>query len=100
MIYLLIFFILTTIIFGYLSYVNYIKYNKALKYSEAYVLFVSNLWYRFTDTKNKMEEIDRRGSFRADDEVGHTFTSLQDCINDLYEFITKYVNKEEAKEQK
>lgn len=100
MIYALLFFILTTVIFAYLSYVNYIKYNKALKYTEAYVLFVSSLWYRFTDTKNKMDEIDRRGSFKADDEVGHTFTALQECIDELYEFITKYVNKEEAKEQK
>lgn len=100
MIYALIFFILTTILLAYMSYVNYIKYNKALKYTEAYVVFVSSLWYRFTDTKQKMDEIDRRGSFKADDEVGHTFTALQECIDELYEFITKYVNKEEAKEQK
>ncbi len=100
MIYALVFFILTTVILAYLSYVNYIKYNKALKYTEAYVLFVSSLWYRFTDTKKKMDEIDRRGSFKSDDEVGHTFTALQECIDELYEFITKYVNKEEAKEQK
>lgn len=97
MIYFLIFFILTTGVFGYLSFVNYIKYNKALKYSEAYVMFVSTLWYKFTNTKIRMDEIDRRGSFKADDEVGHTFTALQECIDELYEFITKYVNKEEAK---
>lgn len=97
---LLIFFMLTTGILAYLAYINYIKYNKALKYTEAYILFVSNLWFRFNDTKAKMDEIDRRGAFKADDEVGHTFTALQDCINDLYEFITKYVNKEESKEQK
>lgn len=97
MIFFLIFFILTTIVFGYLSYVNYIKFNKALKYSEAYVVFISKLWYKFTETKNKMDEVDRRGSFKADDEVGHTFTALQECIDDLYDFITKYVNKEEAK---
>lgn len=95
MIYLLILFIVTTIIFGYLSYVNYIKYIKALKYSEAYVQFVSMLWYRFNDTKQKMDEIDFRGSFRSDDEVGHTFNALKDCIDNLYEFITKYVNKED-----
>lgn len=99
MIYLLVFFILTTVIFAYLSYVSYIKYNKALKYTEAYVAFVSNLYFMFVDTKEKMDEIDFRGSFRADDEVGHTFNALKDCIDYLYEFITKYVNKEtESKE--
>ena len=90
-------FIVTTAIFAYIAYINYIKFNKALKYAEAYVLFVSNLWYRFNDTKNKMDEIDRIGAFRTDDQVGHTFTALQECIDDLYGFITKYVNKEEAK---
>lgn len=95
MIYALVFFILLTVILGYLSYVNYIKYSKALQYTEAYVLFISNLWFRFKETKDKMDEIDRRGSFKADDEVGHTFTGLQECIDDLYEFITKYVNQEE-----
>jgi len=93
----LILFIISTVILAYLSYVNYIKYNKALQYTEAYVLFVSSLWYRFNDTKKKMEEIDHRGSFKADDEVGYTFTGLQECINELYEFITKYVNAEETK---
>lgn len=82
-----------------MSYVNYIKYNKALKYSEAYVLFISNLWYKFRETRDKMEEIDFRGSFKADDEVGFTFTSLKECIDDLYEFITKYVNQEEKTEK-
>jgi hypothetical protein len=91
----LVFFILTTVTFAYLSYVSYIKYNKALKYTEAYVLFISSLWYKFKETKMKMNEIDRRGSFEADDEVGHTFTALQECIDELYEFITKYVNKED-----
>jgi len=86
--------------FAYLSYVTYIKYKKVLEYSEVYVMFVSSLWYKFNDTKAKMDEIDRRGSFRADDEVGHTFTALQDCINELYDFITKYVNKEESTEIK
>ena len=100
MIYILIFFILTTIVLGYLAWVLYIKYNKAILYSEAYVRFVSNLWYKFTSTKVKMDEIDRRGSFKADDEVGYTFTELQECIDELYQFITKYVNKEETEIKK
>lgn len=94
---LLVFFIITTAVFAYLAYINYIKYNKAVKYAEAYVRFISTLWYKFNDTKEKMHEIDRRGSFKADDEVGHTFTALQECIDTLYDFITTYVNKEETK---
>lgn len=97
MIIALVFFIVTTLVASYLAYVNYIKYARAIKYTEAYVLFVSNLWYKFSGTKKRMDEIDFRGSFKADDEVGYTFTSLKECIDELYEFITKYVNKEETK---
>lgn len=97
MIFLVIFLLLTTGIFAYLAYVHYIKYNKLLKYNETYIHFVSHLWFKFNNTKQRMEEVDRRGSFRADDEVGHTFDALKECIDELYEFITKYVNKEETK---
>lgn len=90
------------IVVGYLAYINYVKYNKAVKYaedtikiSETYVRFISSLWIRFNDTKQRMDEIDRLGAFKADDQVGHTFTALQECIDDLYDFITKYVNNEE-----
>lgn len=98
MIGLLVFFILTTTIFAYLTYINYSKYIRAVNYAEAYVRFISALWHKFNDTRDKMHEIDRRGSFRADDEVGHTFTALQECIDTLYDFITTYVNKKEAKD--
>lgn len=87
---------------SYLAYINYIKYNKAIKYAEEtisvsqmYVQFISKMWFKFTDTKQRMDEIDRLGAFKSDDQVGHTFTALQECIDDLYEFITKYVDKEE-----
>lgn len=92
-------------IISYLAYINYIKYNKAVKYAEEsmkmanmYEQFIANMWFKFNDTKQKMDEIDRLGAFKADDQVGHTFTALQECIDELYEFITKYVDKnEEAK---
>lgn len=86
----------------YFAYITYIKYKKVLtyaeslvQYNETYIQFISAMWFKFKHTKKYMEEIDRKGAFRADDEVGHTFTALQECIDDLYEFITTYVNKEE-----
>ena len=48
-----------------------------------------------------MKEVDRLGAFRADDEVGSIFKELDGSIDDLYDFITRYVNKtEENKETK
>ena len=95
--------ILLTIIIGILSYLLYINYNRAEKatlYCEAYVRFVSALFFQFTDTRDKMKEIDRLGAFQADDEVGVIFKSIDESIDNLYEFITKYVNTQESEENK
>ena len=95
--------ILLTTIIGILSYLLYINYNraeKATQYCEAYVRFVSALFFQFTDTRDKMKEIDRLGAFQADDEVGVIFKSIDESIDNLYEFITKYVNTQESQENK
>jgi len=81
-----------------LVYINYNRAEKATAYCETYVRFVSAMYFRFYETRRRMQEIDHRGSFQADDEVGTTFKELDASINDLYEFITKYVNREEGKE--
>jgi hypothetical protein len=47
-----------------------------------------------------MKELDRLGAFQADDEVGTVFKEVDYLIEDLYGFITKYVNAEEAEEDK
>ena len=44
-----------------------------------------------------MKEIDHRGSFQADDEVGYTFNALKECTDDIRNFMSKYVNTEEEK---
>lgn len=87
---------------SYLAYINYNKYKKAVKYAEdsiayteMYIQFISRLWFKFNDTKKRMDEVDRLGAFKADDQVGHTFITLQECIDELYDFITKYVDKKE-----
>jgi phosphate uptake regulator len=47
-----------------------------------------------------MKEIDRLGAFQADDEVGSIFKQLDESVDDLYEFITKYVNTETQENKK
>lgn len=88
------------VVLGLLLYVTYTRAEQATKYCETYVRFVSAMYFRFYQTRQNMREIDYRGSFQADDEVGTIFKELDASINDLYEFITKYVNKEENKETK
>lgn len=83
----------------YLAYINYIKYNRAIKYAEAYIQFISAVYMRILDVNYKMKEIDHRGSFQADDEVGYTFEALKECTEDIRNFMSKYVNTEEKKTQ-
>ena len=86
-------------LFGYTTYINFIKYRKAVEYAEngffVYNSFIVNLYVKFRDTLNAMKAADTRGSFQADDEVGVTFEYLKEQINDLDEFIKKYVEAQE-----
>jgi hypothetical protein len=85
---------------GYTTYINYKRYAKAVEYAEngffVYNSFIVNLYVKFRDTLGAMKAADARGSFQADDEVGVTFQYLKEQIDDLDEFIKKYV---EAKEE-
>lgn len=100
MIVLVIILIVLVALLGYLLYINYKRAEIATKYCEAYVQFISTLYYKFTQTRDRMKEIDRIGSFKADDEVGVIFTDIDESIENLYEFITKYVNTKQAEEGK
>ena len=94
--------IILTVLLGitaYLAYITYVKYKRAVQYAEAYVRFISALYFKFLEVQKTMHDIDVNGSFESDDEVGHTFNALKDCTDDLYKFISRYVNAGE-KEKK
>lgn len=80
------------VVLGYLVYANYKKAERATEYCEAYVRFISTLFFQFTETRDKIKEVDRLGAFQADDETGFIFKEIDQSIDDLYEFITRYVN--------
>jgi hypothetical protein len=86
---------LIVVTLSYLLYINYNRAEKATVYCEAYVRFVTALYFKFIDTRDRMKEIDRLGAFQADDEVGTIFKSIDESIDNLYEFITRYVNTQE-----
>lgn len=87
-------------ILGYLLYINFKKLERTEGYCEAYVKFISALYFRFYETREHMKEVDRNGAFQSDDEVGFVFKELDLSIDDLYEFITKYVNTETEEDKK
>ena len=40
---------------------------------------------RIKDTKQVLEEIDAKGSFEADDEIGVVFTSIKEAVDEINE---------------
>jgi hypothetical protein len=100
MIILVIFLTLVVLFLAYLLYINFRRAERAEEYCEAYVRFVSALYFQFQATREHMKHVDRLGAFQADDEVGSIFTELDNSIENLYEFITKYVNTETEENKK
>lgn len=100
MIIVVIFLSLLILFLSYLLYINFRRAERAEDYCEAYVRFVSALYFQFQATRDQMKEIDRLGAFQADDEVGAIFKELDLTIDNLHEFITKYVNTETEENKK
>lgn len=101
MVFLCIILTLIAIFLGTMWYISLKRYGNLLIFTEAYVQFLTAVYFRTKENRDKMKEIDKRGSFAADDEVGFIFKELDVQVEDLYDFITKYVNtsndSEEAK---
>ena len=97
--FLLIISLLVNGLLGYLIYVHNKKYDKLLVFTETYVRFIGNLYFAFKATKDKLDSVDQKGSFKADDEVGFIFTELKAHTDELYEFIQKYVATKTEEEE-
>ena len=44
---------------------------------------------RIKDTKQVLEEIDAKGSFEADDEIGVVFTSIKEAVDEINQITEK-----------
>ena len=99
MIVLSIFLALIALFFGVMWYTSVTRYGKLLVFTEAYVQFLTAVYFKTKESRDKMKEVDKRGSFAADDEVGFIFKDLDAQVDELYEFITKYVNTTNENEE-
>ena len=83
MIYFLILFILLTLVEGYVIFNLTRKVERLETWIEDYA-------QRIQDTQQVLKEIDQKGNFEADDEVGVVFDSIKETIDEL----TKITEKE------
>ena len=44
---------------------------------------------RIQDTKQVLEEVDAKGSFKTDDEIGVVFTAIKEAVDELNEITEK-----------
>ncbi len=78
MIYFLILFILLTLV-G-----SYVIFNLTRK-TERLETWIEDYAQRVIDTQQVLKEIDQKGNFEADDEVGVIFDSIKETIDELNE---------------
>jgi predicted PurR-regulated permease PerM len=89
MIYLIIIvFLLSIIIAAAVSITNLIKYSERMEdYLETYETKLIEVREKIIEAEIRLKEIDIRGSFEADDEVGFIFNSIKEISSDLTKTI-------------
>ena len=78
MIYFLILFILLTLVEGYVIFNLTRKVERLETWVEDYA-------QRIQDTQQVLKEIDSKGTFEADDEIGVVFTAIKEAVDELNE---------------
>jgi hypothetical protein len=77
------------VILGYTTF-NLLKKNEKLEeITTTYENFISELSEALSFSKNKLDEIDSRGVFKSDDEIGWFFEQIQELQKLLDEFNLK-----------
>ena len=57
--------------------------------SERLETWIEDYAQRIQDTKQVLEEIDAKGSFEADDEIGVVFTAIKEAVDEINEITEK-----------
>ena len=63
---------------------SYIVFNLMGKV-ERLETWIEDYAQRILDTKQVLEEIDAKGSFESDDEIGVVFTSIKEAVDEINE---------------
>ena len=73
------------IILGIISLtLSYVVFNLTRKV-ERLETWVEDYAQRIQDTKQVLDELDNKGTFEADDEIGVVFTSIKEAVDEINE---------------
>lgn len=95
---MIIFLILLQLGSVYVIYNLYKKYDVLEKVSQENVDFIVSLRSRVLSQQSYLKQLDRKGAFESDDEVGYFFKELKKIINDIA-FYLEIENEEDVNEK-
>lgn len=83
---------------SYIAYNLYLKYDELEKIAQENVDFILSLRSRVLSQQSYLKQLDRKGAFESDDEVGYFFKELKKIINDIsfYLEVENEQNQEEG----
>jgi hypothetical protein len=84
---------LTVVILGYTTFNLLRKNEKQEDILAGYMTYLNKISDTIDASDKKMQEVDARGSFKADDEVGFFFQQIQTIQTILNSFIIKNIEK-------
>lgn len=67
--------------------------------NEELLQFISEIQSRSAENYLKIQQVDKRGSFSSDDEVGFVFTFLKETVADIHTFLTARLGNDQEKRQ-
>lgn len=82
----------------YISYNLYRKYEELERVAQDNVDFILSIRSRVLSQQSYLKQLDRRGAFESDDEVGHFFKELKKIINDIAIYLEMEPEQEELTE--
>ena len=79
---------LLVVILGYTTFNLLRKNEQAEDILVSYQEFINKLQEHITKSENRLKEIDRKETFKSDDEIGWFFNEVKQLQNDLSRFKT------------
>ena len=79
----------------WLLYIQLRKVSKLEAFLELYVRMLSVTALRTNNAYKRMKDVDRLGSFEADDETGFIFKEIKKTTTELNNFINKYITTDD-----
>ena len=79
-----------TLVLGYTTFNLFRKLEKMEDVQDAYENFIADIVSRITSASSKLKEIDNKGSFKADDEVGFFFDYLKDMQKNIADISDRF----------